>query len=60
MIGDDLDVELFVKNNSKAKRTIDVAMVTKVSFYTGITAKDLKDTREKLTLGGGEGKSIAD
>ncbi|KAK3724553.1 hypothetical protein QZH41_019598 [Actinostola sp. cb2023] len=56
MIGEDFQCELFIKNSSRDKRTIQVAIVSKVAFYTGINAKDLKDLHKEVTMRGGESK----
>lgn len=57
MIGEDFESELFVKNNSQEIRTVQVAITAKVTFYTGITAKDLNSIKKEITLSGGEGES---
>jgi hypothetical protein len=58
MLGDDFNVELFVKNTSKEARTVQVNIATKVCFYTGKTAKDLKDLNQEFIIVGEECKSF--
>ncbi|XP_031574410.1 protein-glutamine gamma-glutamyltransferase K-like [Actinia tenebrosa] len=58
MIGDDVKIELSVKNDSNARRTVQVTIVTKISFYTGITTRDLKNVNKVVTLARGQETSV--
>ena len=49
-IGEDFDIKLRMENMFKEKRTIKVVMSAKVSFYTGVVAKDLKETSQEVVL----------
>lgn len=57
-LGDDVDINLLIKNKSKETKTVSAVIVTKVAFYNGVVARDLETLKEKVTLGAKKGNSV--
>lgn len=57
-LGEDVDIKMFIKNNSTKEKTIKASIVTKVAFYTGVVAKDLETLREEIKLNSKEGRYL--
>ena len=54
-IGDSFDVKIVARNTSNEWRTVTINISAIVSFYTGISAKPLKQKKETLRLQGKSG-----
>ena len=55
-IGDDIQIKLWMKNNSNEVRKVESTITIKAAFYTGIVSKDVKEPRrERVILKGGQG-----
>ena len=54
-MGDNFEVKVVAENTSEFFRTAKVNITSIMAFYTGITAKPLKQKKETLRLGGMSG-----
>ena len=54
-MGDRFEVKVVVQNKSNNKRTVKVNITSVMAFYTGISAKPLKATKETLSFKAKEG-----